>query len=386
MIKYEVFWKNPHHQSFPYLHANTECDYLIVGGGVAGVSMAYFFAKVGRKNVILAEKNIIAHGATGHAAGSLVASAEVDMKDLVRNYGTSKSVAHWRKLAETIEHIKHIIRSEKIRCDFEEVDTLYCGMSTHHEKVLEEEYKYLKKIDPHTQILTGKKLRAAFNSPLFTKSILSPRKGVSVNPMQFTQNLAKVAARKGITIFEHTPVTHIVGNVAHTPHGTITFKKMVWAIDAAHPDKDVQNNKTTILITRPLTTRELALTHLKRKKIIWDAKRYYGYAKVTKENRLLIGVGDTKVHKHYNRKDPHYPHMDRARRWIRELFPYLRIPFEYAWSATYGVTPNHRLVVEQKGNQYAIAGAGSQVLCVMAAREIVNKIVGKPHRMDLVYL
>lgn len=385
-MKQELFWKNPHYKPFPYLHGNADCDYLIVGGGVAGVSLAYFLAQAGEKKVILVEKNTIASGATGHAAGSLVASAEVDVSQIARKHGAEKAAAHWKMLGNTLRQIETLIQKEKIKCEFEREDTLYGGLTPSQEKQLEVEFKYLKMIDPRTKIIHGNELRKKLNSPMFTRSIFSPAQGISVNPLQLTQGLAHAAKRKGATIYEHTPVERVKKNEAQTPHGTITFQKIIWAIDAAHPDKNVENNKTTIVITRPLTKKELARTRLKRKKIIWDAKDYYGYAKVTKDNRLLVGLGDVRVHKLYNRKDPHFPHLVRARAWLKELFPYLNVELEYAWSATYGVTHNHHLLLEQKGNSFAIAGAGSQVLCVAAARELVNKLLKKPHRMDLVYL
>ncbi len=120
--------------------------------------------------------------------------------------------------------------------------------------------------------------------------------------------------------------------------------------------------------------------------MVWNGSIHYGYLKVTKDNRLLIGVGDTKVPKTDRRKDPYPPHIHRARRWLKQMFPYLRIEFDYAWSATFGVTRNQRSVIEQKRNNYAIAGTGSQVLCVLAAGELTNRLVGKPHQFNLVFL
>ena len=43
---------------------------VIIGGGIYGVNIAYHFAKLGWKDVMLVEKNDICTGATAHAAGS----------------------------------------------------------------------------------------------------------------------------------------------------------------------------------------------------------------------------------------------------------------------------------------------------------------------------
>lgn len=385
-MKHEVFWTNPGYRPFPPLRESMKCDYLIVGGGITGVSLAYFLANAGEKNIILVEKNTIASGATGHAAGSLVASAEIDLKDLVRKHGTKKSARHWRMLEDTLNEVKRIIREEKIPCDFETMDTLYGGIGRGHEAILREEFSRLKKINLQTQLIRGEELRACLNSPLFFSSIYSPKGGVSVNPLQLTQNLSKVAARKGVRVFEQTAVHSIKGKTAHTQHGMIAFKKVIWAVDAAHPDERVSNYKTTILVTRPLTMHERKQTGLWRKKILWDANANYSYGKMTLDNRLLIGFGGVTVPKGYRRKDAHTSHVATAKKWLHRLFPYLNVPIEYAWSATYGVTKDHRPLVEMKKGVYSIAGAGSQVLCVMAAKELAKKLAGKKHQLNLVYL
>lgn len=47
-----VFWKNPHYQRRPALAGRVSCDYLIVGGGVTGVSLAYFLNRLGTRSII----------------------------------------------------------------------------------------------------------------------------------------------------------------------------------------------------------------------------------------------------------------------------------------------------------------------------------------------
>jgi glycine/D-amino acid oxidase-like deaminating enzyme len=51
---------------------NTVADVAIIGGGIAGISTAYFTLKHTDKKVLLVEAGKIAHGATGHNAGQIV--------------------------------------------------------------------------------------------------------------------------------------------------------------------------------------------------------------------------------------------------------------------------------------------------------------------------
>lgn len=47
----------------------SEADIVIIGGGIAGASVAYHLTKLGRKNVLLLEQNQLGGGTTWHAAG-----------------------------------------------------------------------------------------------------------------------------------------------------------------------------------------------------------------------------------------------------------------------------------------------------------------------------
>lgn len=91
MVKDECFWKNPHYKHKSSLKKDISCEFLIVGGGVAGVSLAYFLNKLGAKNIVLIEKNEIASGATGRAAGMLTHEEEGPLlQDIFKALGSTR--------------------------------------------------------------------------------------------------------------------------------------------------------------------------------------------------------------------------------------------------------------------------------------------------------
>src|SRR3989344_5663522 len=124
IMKHEVFWRNPGYKIRSSLDKDIECDYLIVGGGVLGVSLAYFLANNGAKNIVLIEKNTIASGATGRAAGSIVLNGEFDLKDIVEEYGKHRGVVFWDVSTRGLKMIKNVVKKEKIDCDLNMEDTL----------------------------------------------------------------------------------------------------------------------------------------------------------------------------------------------------------------------------------------------------------------------
>jgi hypothetical protein len=68
------------------LKENAHTDIAIVGGGISGVATAYFLLRDTNKSVILLERNKIAHGATGHNGGQIVAAIEKPISELTKFY------------------------------------------------------------------------------------------------------------------------------------------------------------------------------------------------------------------------------------------------------------------------------------------------------------
>lgn len=376
-MKNEIFWKNPGYQVRPELRGNIECDYLIVGGGVTGVSAAYFLAKSGAKNIVLVEKNYIGSGATGKAAGTLVIRGETDLQDLIKTHGRKKALLYWEGTHAGLHGIRNVIREEKIDCDAEPQDTLYCGYKHKTYVNLYKEYKIEKSLEDTTKFLKGDELKKELNTNLFTHGILSSLHGLSVNPLKLTQNLSVALEKYGVKIYEQTAFLESSENIAKTEHGTIQYKKLIIAMDMDNSPGKVKNQKTTIAITRPLTPSELVQTRLKKKKIIFDSKKNYNYLKVLKDSRILFGYGTILVHKKHRETEPRVSHLRKIESFIKKLFPYLNLELEYAWSGNFGVTKKYNPVIEFNGDTVSISGAGSQVICFLAAEHVVNKLLGK---------
>lgn len=385
-MKFEVFWKNPGYVTRPELLKDIDCDYLVVGGGITGVSAAYFLAKAKEKSVVLIEKHQIASGATGKAAGTLVLQGEKDLGDVMKEYGQEKAEIYWKETHIGMRMLKQLVQDEKIECEAEIQDTMYCGYKHRTMGDIDAEFELQKKFTSGIRLLGKAELKKEINTDLFDRAILSHEHGLAVNPLKLTQNFSKVVEKKyGVRIYENTSFLRAEGNTAKTHHGSIRFKKLILAIDDDYPTQEVRTLKTTIIMTRPLTNSELnriGFPASKKKKIVFDTKKNYHYFKVTHDNRLLVGYGNFGVHKRHKKTDPHFPHLNQIKKFLERLFPYLNVKAEYAWAGTFGATKNYDPIITFEGDTVVIAGAASQVICFLAARHVVNKLLGKDSSLE----
>lgn len=73
------------------LTQDLDTDIAIVGAGIAGVSTAFFTLKYTNKRVVVLEQGKLAHGATGHNAGQVIARFERPLAKIVDEFGFEKT-------------------------------------------------------------------------------------------------------------------------------------------------------------------------------------------------------------------------------------------------------------------------------------------------------
>ncbi len=381
-MKHEVFWKNPSYKSRPELKQDIECEYLIVGGGITGVSLAYFLSIGGAKNIVLIEKKTIGSGATGKSAGILVLKGEIDLSELIRLFGRKNGLVYWNGNKEGLEIVKGIIKKEKLNCDFEPQNTIFGGMHEGDHDYVMEEYEVEKTIEKDSKLISGDELKKYLNTPLFKHALLSKNHGISINPLKHVRALAKVSEKRGVKIYEKTALLKTKKDTALTYFGKIKFNKMIKAVDVDYKKKEVKNRKSTIAVTQKLSNEQLKKIGLLEKKFVWDSEDEYHYLKITKDNRILLGFGDKIVSRSQRKTHPHYAHLKDIKGFLKNLFPQIKLKIKYAWSGNFGTTPDLIPVIDKKGNQLAIAGCGSQVVCVMSAKYMADKILNKKSNLD----
>eukprot|EP00040_Diaphanoeca_grandis_P003109 m.23780 g.23780 ORF g.23780 m.23780 type:complete len:885 (+) comp14353_c0_seq1:31-2685(+) len=188
---------------------------VVVGGGIAGTSVAYHLAKAGWKDTVLLERDRLTSGTTWHAAGLVGRVAGSPRVCKIRKYG----VDLYNELEETTgmssgyaQNGGITIATDKFRQDLNRE-----WISRASAAGVE-----LYEIGPEET----KEKCPIINTDDVLSSIWSPNDG-QINPVDGTMMLAEAARLEGATILEQTPITKILTNDQGAVCGVETHRGVI---------------------------------------------------------------------------------------------------------------------------------------------------------------
>ncbi|MGZ3768769.1 MAG: FAD-dependent oxidoreductase [Bdellovibrio sp.] len=207
------------------LSENFEIDVAIIGGGITGLTSAYFLNKVG-KSVAIFEANEVGSGTTGYSTGNLYAVVEEPLQKLITKFGagTVREVIESRLAA--IQQIETLIQECSINCDFRKVSWNFVAESEDNDNLVQHEYDACFKMDLKARI--DSKTALPFN---ISKAVCIDNQA-QFNPMLYVQGLSAYLSKIGTDIFEHTSVTEIkegTPNILQTTRGLVKAKTVIHA-------------------------------------------------------------------------------------------------------------------------------------------------------------
>jgi glycine/D-amino acid oxidase-like deaminating enzyme len=93
------------------LNDDDSADVAIVGGGISGLATAYRLLKESDREVVLLEKELVGHGATGHNGGQVVAAFEQRFDSMVKTMGEERTVQGYVELNSAWDLLREMLRS-----------------------------------------------------------------------------------------------------------------------------------------------------------------------------------------------------------------------------------------------------------------------------------
>lgn len=213
MCENKSVWSRTELPQFKSLSGDTKCDVLIVGGGMAGLLLAYYLEQNG-VNYILVEKERICSGVTYNTTAKITLQHGLIYDKLISDCGLDTAKGYYSANKKAVEEYFKLCKN--IDCDFEIKNNFV--YSKDNLSKIENELKALDRI--------GEK--AVFKSSLPLPFEIAGAVGVEnqgqFNPLKFLSHISK-----GLNIYEKTKVKEFVSHTAITNNGEIKAENIVIA-------------------------------------------------------------------------------------------------------------------------------------------------------------
>ena len=176
----------------------TNAKVVVIGGGIAGCSVAYHLAKYGWKDTILLERDQLTSGTTWHAAG------------LVGQLGASATITKLRKYSLNL--YKELEKKTDLSTGLKQNGAITIASSKERLQELLRQATAAQLFDVNVETVSKERIKELYpviNSEDILGGVYMPEDG-QADPVGVTNVLAKAAKMEGAQIFEKTPVEKIL--------------------------------------------------------------------------------------------------------------------------------------------------------------------------------
>ncbi len=387
---------NPKLVQFNAIDKNLECEVCIVGGGLAGLSLAYQLAQQGQ-NFILIESKKIGDCASGINGGFCSPGWSVDSDTLLRQVGTENAKTFYNISIEGLNWV----RSFRDRNGFESMDfkagtvglSLLKSETDARADFLKRDFTFQKEY----QFISKKELINFVDSPAYQSGILS-KSGFSFNPLSFLIGLkGSIELIQSNSIYEESKMQSFSESndscqINLTNGYSIRAQKLVIATGG------YGGSETSYLRTRwlPITTSILVTSSLSEgvKEIInpkfafSDDRRAGNYFRLISDNRLLWGRGIHAV-RSPNREDLKKSTIKDIKKFfpgILDMCPSGSLHFELGWSGEMAYSRSKMPYVRRlTARTYALTGFGGHGMNTAPAAAILlaEHLLGLSNRISI---
>ncbi len=393
-IKKEVYWyakKLP--EKTTSLNENMSADVVVVGGGVAGLSVADRFSRAG-KQVILLERQFVGAGASGKSSGMIVQDSELGLAGLIDHCGPEDARLLWEFVCGGIGIIRENITQHKIDCDYQEQDYVFLADNRFGLRKVKREYDARTLLGYESEWHDKKTIHRIIGSPGYIGALRYPGT-FAINSYLYARAMRDVLLKHGVKIFEKTNVTSFDATGVEIDEGAhrITAQHVIICVDRFLPNlkqfkKDVYHVGTYLTISKPLSEKDMKLLFPHGNFIVADSEMIYHYFRITGDRRLLLGGGDyVTTYAHTPSKKPEHI-IPRLTHYIQQKFPQLTVEIEYVWPGMLGVSKDLVPIAGQDKNVpsvYYVTTATGLAWAAGLGNYIAEKILEGRSDYDVVF-
>ena len=303
-------WHDADRHDWPVERApsSAQVDVAIVGGGFSGLWTAYYFA-LARPDLSIAvfESARIGFGASGRNGGWCSGMFALSPHELATQFGRDAALHAYRESFATLNEIERVLAREAIECDWHRGGSLTSATIPLQRERLVSDLRA-----QHAVGISHDDLRWLEPGEVADELRLADSHGAvytphcaTVNPYSLVLGLARAARRRGVHLWEESPVVSFTnGEVVHaatadagdTPStpGVVRAGLVVQATEGysasfAQTPRTMVPLYSLMVATEPLPSAVLKQLNWSRRATFTDAGHMIIYAQLTRDGRIAIG-------------------------------------------------------------------------------------------------
>lgn len=203
------YWINSEKNKEKYnkLEKNIETDICIIGGGITGISTAYYLTKENLKVTVL-DMGKIGFQTTGNSTAKITSQHGLFYKYLKDSKGEDFARLYYDANEDAIKNIKKIVEKEKIQCDLECQSAYVLAANREEVQKVKDEVEVVRGFGGHAEYLEREDIdkNLLILNPL---AAIRFKNQAQFNSYKYTIELAKICKNLGANIYENTKVVDV---------------------------------------------------------------------------------------------------------------------------------------------------------------------------------
>jgi glycine/D-amino acid oxidase-like deaminating enzyme/nitrite reductase/ring-hydroxylating ferredoxin subunit len=280
----------------PQLAESRPADLVVIGAGIAGLSIAYEALKRGREVLIL-DRGPIASGMTARTTAHLASALDDRYFEFIKLRGEEEAKSLYDSLVASIDRIEEIARTENIDCDFARCDGYLFAADEKDQEQLEYEIEACRTVG-----FGGVSFAANAPMPaLDTGRCLQFGNQARVHPLKYLKGLVWAIKKMGGTFYAHTAVDSVTQSSAGVAVKTRDGQQLMARDVAVATNAPIVGRLTLQTKMAPYRSYAIAISAPKGAlpdALIWDTLEHYHYVRLQPgdhQDFLIVGGEDHKT-------------------------------------------------------------------------------------------